>query len=143
MNAYSTHRSAVRMSVAVLCLLTATAVFADGPEPKRPRDYPKDPVTRPTYTPTPTPTATPTPTPTVTPEQTYTPVIGRPDPTPPKTWLWWWISAGILLLLLLFFLFWILRRKKPTGYVTPPSKPTGPAYPPVDQSPQQTRPDRY
>jgi hypothetical protein len=36
-------------------------------------------------------------------------------------------------LLLLFLLFWIMRRRKPTG----------PAYPPVDQSGQQTRPDQY
>ncbi|HEX7774513.1 MAG TPA: hypothetical protein VF435_18960, partial [Pyrinomonadaceae bacterium] len=58
-------------------------------------------------------------------------------------WFWWWVSAAIFLLLLLFFLYWILRRRDKPGYVTPPSKPTGPAYPPVDQSPQQTRPDQY
>jgi hypothetical protein len=46
-------------------------------------------------------------------------------------------------LLLLLLLFWILRRRKPTGYVTPPGNPTGPAYPPVDQSRQETRPDQY
>ena len=141
MNAYSTHRSAVWMSVAILCLLTATAVFADGPGPKPPKDYPKEPVTRRSPDP-------PPPSPEVKPDPKQSPtdpIIGpvdkpTPPPTTPKTACWWWISACILLLLLLFLLIWMLRRKKSTGYVTPPSRP---AYPPVDQSPQQTRPDQY
>lgn len=138
---YSTHRSVALLSAVILCLLSATAVFADGPEPKPTREYP------PKYTPTPTPTATPTPTPTptVTPKPSVSPYpVGvSQTPTPPKTNWWWWISAAILLLLLLFVLFWILRRRKPAGYATPPSKPTGPTYPPVDQSPGQTRPNQY
>ena len=141
---YSTHRSAVLLSAVILCLLSATAVFADGPEPKPTREYPPK-YTSPTPTPTATPTPTPTPTPTVTPKPSVSPYPGGggQNPVPPKPSWWWWISAAILLLLLLFVLFWILRRRKPTGYATPPSNPSGPTYPPVDQSPGQTPRGQY
>ena len=143
MKAYSTHKSAIWMSLVILCLLSATAVFADGPAPKNPKYPPKDSFTRRPPDPPPSPEVKPLETP------TDTPVIGRPDnkptpPQPPKDSFWWWISAAIFLLLLLFFLFWILRRRKSTGYVTPPpSRPAEPAYPPMDQSRPQTRPDQY
>ena len=138
MNPNSTHRSAIWMSVAILCFLSATAVLADGPGPKPPKNPPKDPVTRRSPDPPPSPEKPKPETPKDSP--VAGPVNPTPPPAPPQSSLWWWISAAILLLLLLFFLFWILRRRKPSGYVTPPSRPT---YPPVDQSPRQTRPDQY
>lgn len=143
MKAYSTLRSVVWMSVAILCLLSVTAVLADGPGPKPPKDYPKDPETRRSPDPPPSPEVKPDPK-----KSPTDPIIGRPDekptpPPPPKETLWWWISAAILLLLLLFFLTWILRRRKTTGYNPPSTQPSGPTYPPVDQSPKQARPDQY
>jgi hypothetical protein len=145
MNAHSTHKSAIWLSVVILLLLSAAAVFADesrGYPPKIP--YRPEPI--PTRSPVPTPTREVTPDP----KPSDTPVIVRPStPTPPPrpgllpTWLWW-ISATILVLLLLFFLYWILRRPKRTGYATPPGTPAAPpSYPPVDQSRQQKRPDQY
>ena len=139
MNAYSTHKSPIWMSLVILCLLSATVVFADEPGPQHPKfSPPTDALTRRTPDPPPSPQVKPA----------DSPVIGRPDkPTPPQTpkdALWWWISAAILLLLLLFFLFRIHRRRKSTGYVTPrPSRPREPAYPPIDQAQQQPRPNQY
>jgi len=145
MNAHSTHRSLIWLSLMIVLLLSATAVFADGPggnPPKRP--YRPEPVPTRSPVPPPSPEVTKDPPrpdppigPVTTPTQTPSP------PQPPLDRFWWWISAAILLLLLLLLLAWILRRRTSTGYVTPPSNPTEPAYPPVDQSRQQTRPDQY
>lgn len=144
MNAHSTHRSAIWLSVVFLTLLSATAVFADGPEGRPPqRPYKPEPISTRSPVPPPSPEVKPP-----TPEpRTDTPIGPVTTPTQPprpdpKSNVWWWITASILLLLFLFFLFWILRRKQ-TGYAKPPSTPTPPAYPPIDQSRQQTRPDQY
>jgi hypothetical protein len=80
MNAYSTHKSAVWMSVVILCLLSATAILADGPAPKPTRNYP--PVNRRTPEPPPSPEVKPDP-----PKRpTDTPVAGPVNtPTQPPT----------------------------------------------------------